>query len=117
MDKDKILAEIRREEGDEVSSHLDMLVEKPMIASDANIRSAEIVKVASRLEERNLKSQKAEEVKIFTDSPPDVEDGENGHVLEINERIKNNEGLRRGQTQKSPAEEALWLDEETVRVN
>ncbi len=100
MDKDKILAEIRREEGDEVSSHLDMLVEKPMIASDANIRSTEIVKVASRLEERNLKNQKAEEVKIFTDSPPDVEDGENCYVLEINERIKNNEGLRRGPTQK-----------------
>ena len=99
-DKDKILAEIRREEGDEVSSHLDMLVEKPMIASDANIRSTEIVKVASRLEERNLKNRKAEEVKIFTDSPPDVEDGENGYVLEINERIKNNEGLRRGPTQK-----------------
>ena len=99
IDKDKTLELIRRD-GDEVSSHLDMLVDKSMIASDATIRSAEIIKVASRLEERNLKNQKAEEVKIFTDSPPDVEDGENGYVLEINERLKNNEGLRRGQTQK-----------------
>ena len=69
-----------------------------MIASDANIRSSEIAKITSRLEERNLKAQKSEEVKMFTDSPPDVEDDENEHVLKINERIKNNEGLRRGQT-------------------
>ena len=68
-----------------------------MIASDANIRSSEIAKITSRLEERNLKAQKSEEVKMFTDSPPDVEDDENEHVLKINQRIKNNEGLRRGQ--------------------
>ncbi|GIT43948.1 MAG: hypothetical protein Ct9H300mP11_18840 [Chloroflexota bacterium] len=70
-----------------------------MIASDANIRSSEIAKITSRLEEgKPLKAQKSEEVKMFTDSPPDVEDDENEHVLKINERIKNNEGLRRGQT-------------------
>jgi len=52
------------------------------------------------MEERNLRNQKAEEVKFFTDSPPDVEDGEHEYLLQLNERIKNNEGLRRGQTQK-----------------
>ena len=98
LNKDNILTQIKRNGDDEISNHLDLLLEKPMIASDANIRSSEIAKITSRLEERNLKAQKSEEVKMFTDSPPDVEDDENGHVLKINERIKNNEGLRRGQT-------------------
>ena len=99
IDKDKTLVMIRRED-DEVSAHLESLLKKPMIASDATIRDAEIVKVVSRMEERNLRNQKAEEVKFFTDSPPDVEDGEHEYLLQLNERIKNNEGLRRGQTQK-----------------
>ena len=98
LNKDNILTQIKRNGDDEISNHLDLLLEKPMIASDANIRSSEIAKITSRLEERNLKAQKSEEVKMFTDSPPDVEDDENEHVLKINERIKNNEGLRRGQT-------------------
>jgi len=99
IDKDIILNQIKRNSSNEISNHLDQLLEKPTIASDANIRSTEIVKITSRLEERDLKARKSEEVKMFTDSPPDVENNENEYVLELNERIRNNEGLRRGRTE------------------
>ena len=42
---------------------------------------------------------KSEEVKRFSDSPPDVEDGDYEGILVLNKQIKKNEGLRRGQIQ------------------
>ena len=45
---------------------------------------------------RNLKS---EEVIRFAESPPDLEEGEHDDILRLNEQIKKNEGLRRGQVQ------------------
>ena len=99
MDKDKTLAAVRRGGDDEVTAQLNALSEKPMIPSDATGRIKSLAEVVSRLEERNLKNLKVEEVKRFADSPPDVEDGEQDDILLLNEQIKKNEGLRRGQAQ------------------
>ena len=99
MDKDKTLAAVRRDGDDEVTAQLNALLEKPMIPSDATGRTKSLSEVVSRLEERNLKNLKGEEVKRFSDSPPDVEDGEQDDILLLNEQIKKNEGFRRGQTQ------------------
>ena len=99
MDKDKTLAAVRRGGDDEVTAQLNALSEKPMIPSDATGRTKSLAEVVSRLEERNLKNLKGEEVKRFADSPPDVEDGEQDDILLLNEQIKKNEGLRRGQAQ------------------
>jgi hypothetical protein len=57
------------------------------------------LEVASRLEERNLKNLKSEEVIRFAESPPDLEEGEHDEILRLNQQIKKNEGLRRGQVQ------------------
>ena len=97
MDKDKTLAAVRRNGDDEVTAQLNALSEKPMIPSGATGRTKSLAEVVSRLEERNLKNLKGEEVKRFADSPPDVEDGEQDDILLLNEQIKKNEGLRRGQ--------------------
>ena len=99
MDKDKTLAAVRRDGDDEVTAQLKTLTEKPMIPSDATGRTKSLAEVVTRLEERNLKNLKMEEVKRFADSPPDVEDGEQDDILLLNEQIKKNEGLRRGQAQ------------------
>ena len=99
MDKDKTLAAVRRDGDDEVTAQLNALSKKPMIPSDATGRTKSLAEVVSRLEERNLKNLKGEEVKRFADSPPDVEDGEQDDILLLNEQIKKNEGLRRGQAQ------------------
>ena len=100
MDKDKTLAIIRNHADDEVTAQLDALSSKEMVPSDGVSRSKSIKEVASRLEERNLRNLKSEEVKRFSDSPPDVEDGDYDGILVLNEQIKKNEGLRRGQIQK-----------------
>ena len=57
------------------------------------------MEVASRLEERNLKNLKSEEVKRFADSPPDIDGGEHDEILQLNRQIRKNDGLRRGQAQ------------------
>ena len=75
------------------------MFEKPLIPLDVNGRSASFLEVASRLEERNLRNLKSEEVIRFAESPPDLEDGEHDEILRLNEQIKKNEGLRRGQVQ------------------
>ena len=99
MDKDETLATVRRDGDDEVSGQLALLLEKPLLPLDINGRSASLAEVASRLEERNLRNLKTEEVKRFADSPPDLEDGEHEEILELNQQIRKNEGLRRGQVQ------------------
>ncbi|MBC8281650.1 MAG: DNA primase [Chloroflexi bacterium] len=99
MDKDKTLAMIRSNGDDEVTAQLDALSAKVLIPTDGASRTTSFMEVASRLEERNLRNLKSEEVKRFADSPPDVEDGDHDGTLLLNEQIKKNEGLRRGQVQ------------------
>jgi DNA primase len=99
LDKDETLAAVRRDGDDEVSGQLGSLTEKPLIPLDFNGRRASFLEVASRLEERNLKNLKSEEVIRFAESPPDLEEGEHDEILRLNQQIKKNEGLRRGQVQ------------------
>ena len=68
-----------------------------MVQSDVGRRNADMLETVSRLEERTLKTLKVEEAKRFAETPPDLNDRENDDVLQINQQIKHNEGLRRGQ--------------------
>ena len=99
LGKDEILAAVRRDGDDEVTGQLNLLSEKPLIPLDTNSRAASLLEVASRLEERNLRNLKSEEVIRFAESPPDLEGGEHDDILRLNQQIKKNEGLRRGQVQ------------------
>ena len=99
LDKNETLASVRRDGDDEVSGQLTSLLEKPLLPLDVNGRTASFMEVASRLEERNLKNLKSEEVKRFADSPPDIDSGEHDEILQLNQQIRKNEGLRRGQVQ------------------
>ena len=73
---------------------------KPEIPLDINGRASAFLEVASRLEERNLRDLKSDEVIRFAESPPDL-DGEHDDILRLNQQIKHNEGLRKGQTQEN----------------
>ena len=99
MGKDETLAAVRRNGDDAVTGQLDLLSEKPLIALDATKRVASFLEVVSRLEERNLRTLKSEEVIRFAESPPDIEDGEHDDILRLNQQFKKNEGLRGGQAQ------------------
>jgi len=99
LDNDVTLASVKRDGDDEVSGQLTSLLEKPLLPLDVNGRTASFMEVASRLEERNLKNLKSEEVKRFADSPPDIDGGEHDEILQLNRQIRKNEGLRRGQAQ------------------
>ena len=99
LDNDVTLASVKRDGDDEVSGQLTSLLEKPLLPLDVNGRTASFMEVASRLEERNLKNLKSEEVKRFADSPPDIDGGEHDEILQLNRQIRNNEGLRRGHAQ------------------
>ncbi|NQW22190.1 MAG: DNA primase [SAR202 cluster bacterium] len=99
LDKDATIELLRTDDGGELTGHLNMLLEKQQIPLDVSVRMAALLEVVSRLEERNLRELKAEEGIRFTESPPDLEDGEHDDILQLNQRIKNNEGLRRGQIQ------------------
>jgi DNA primase len=99
LDKDETLATVRRDGDDEVAGHLNALLEKPEIPLDVNGRTTSFLEVASRLEERNLRDLKSEEVIRFSESPPDLENGEHDDILQLNQQIKKNESLRKGQPQ------------------
>ena len=99
LDKDETISTVRRDGDDEVGGHLNGLLEKPEIPLDINGRTTAFLEVASRLEERNLRELKTEEVIRFAESPPDLEDGEHQDILRLNQQIKKNEGLRKGQVQ------------------
>ena len=63
---------------------------------DPSKRREALADVISRLEERDLRSLKAEEEIRFAESPPDLDDAEHKNILSLNQRIKKNEDLRRG---------------------
>ena len=99
MDKDETIATIRQDGDDEVSGHLNTLLERAVIPLDLKDRTASFLQVASRLEERSLRDLKTEEVIRFAESPPDLDNGEHQDILQLNQQIKKNEGLRKGQVQ------------------
>ncbi|MCI0848496.1 MAG: DNA primase, partial [Chloroflexi bacterium] len=49
LDKDEILAAVRRDGDDEITGQLNLLSEKPLIPLDTNSRAASLLEVASRL--------------------------------------------------------------------
>jgi len=99
LDKDETIAIIKRDGDDEVAGHLSALLDKPVIPLDVNGRTVSFLQVASRLEERNLRDLKSEEVIRFAESPPDLEEGGHQDILRLNQQIRQNEGLRKGQVQ------------------
>ena len=99
LDKDETIATVRRDGEDEVSGHLTALLDKPAIPLDVKERTASFLEVVSLLEERDLRDSKSEEAIRFAESPPDLEEGEHQDILQLNQQIKKNEGLRKGQVQ------------------
>ena len=99
LDKDETIATVKRDDDDELAGHLSALLDKPLIPLELKDRTASFLEVVSRLEERNLREMKSEEAIRFVESPPDLEDGEHQDILQINEQLKKNEGLRKGQIQ------------------
>ena len=99
---------IRHGIGDEIVGHLDALVEKSAMTLDQGKRQDAFKKVISRLEERSLRSMKAEEEIRFAESPPDLDDDAHQDILALNQRMKINEGLRRGLIKESPTEVTKW---------
>lgn len=95
LDKDETAKQIIRAGDEEVSRQLTTLSEKTMIRSDVARRQADLLETVSRLEERSLKTLKTEESKRFAETPPDLESDKYDGVLELNQQIKHNEGLRR----------------------
>ena len=79
------------------------LQRKALPPLDPNKRRTAMRDVISRLENRDLRGLKAEEELRFADSPPDLDELAelpDLPLLELNERIKKNEDLRRGLTAK-----------------
>ena len=99
LDKDETILSVRRDVDDELAGHLSALLEKPVIPLDINSRATSLFEAVSLLEERHLRDLKSEEVIRFAESPPDLEDGEHQDILQLNQQIKKNEGLRKGQVQ------------------
>jgi DNA primase len=79
----------------EVLDQLEALERKTLPPLDLTKRRRAFSEVMARLEERDLRRLKAEEEIRFSESPPDLESDEHQNTLDINQRIKINETLRR----------------------
>jgi DNA primase len=79
----------------EVLDQLEALERKMLPPLDLTKRRRAFSEVMARLEERDLRRLKAEEEIRFSESPPDLESDEHQNTLDINQRIKINETLRR----------------------
>ena len=93
--KEEAFNQIIKDGDEEISRQLTILSERTLVQSDIGRRKADILETVSRLEERSLRTMKTEEAKRFSETPPDLEDVEHGGILELNQQIKQNEGLRR----------------------
>ena len=78
---------------EELSEHLEALIEKQMPPLDIVRRKAAFKEAAARLEERRLKELKAEEELRFSDSDAEI-DEDHQDVLEVNRKIKENQSAR-----------------------
>jgi DNA primase len=79
---------------EEVAGHLASLLEKQLPPLDLAMRGQAFSDTVIRLEERHLKELKTEEGLKFSEDPPDLEDDHHQNVLEINQRIKDNQNAR-----------------------
>jgi DNA primase len=92
-----VAAAIRGGVAEEVLGQLEALSGRAFPPSDQKKRRDALQDVISRLEERDLRGLKTEEEIRFSESPPDLEEGfDHLDVLELNQRIRRNEDLRRG---------------------
>ena len=79
---------------EEVAGHLEALLEIQMPPLDLAKRRQAFSDTVGRLEERHLKDLKAEEGLRFTEDPPDLVADSHQDVLEINQRIRENQSAR-----------------------
>ena len=89
---------LREEINDELSDHLESLLEMPLPDLDGSRRSVAFQDTVGRLEARYLKELKAEEGLRFAEVQPDMQEEAYSEVLELNQRIKENQGIRTGLT-------------------
>ena len=71
------------------------LRQKSLPPLDLVKRRKAIADVVARLEERSLKRQKAEEQIRFAESPPNLDEEDYQNIVALNQKIKDNESLRR----------------------
>ena len=79
---------------EEFAGHLAAISEKQLPPLDLAKRRQAFSDTVYRLEERHLKDMKEEEGLKFTEDPPDLVDDSHQDVLEINQRIRENESAR-----------------------
>jgi len=78
----------------ELSEHLGTLVSKPLPAMNHRGQLGALRDVIRRLEERHLRELKAEEEIRFTESPSDLPEEVHQGILEVNERLRQNQVRR-----------------------
>jgi DNA primase len=88
---------------EELSTRLEVLLNKNMPPLDARSRLAAFQDVVSRLESRYLVDMKAEEEIRFSESTSDIMEDPHLDVLEVNQRIKMNQSMRNTVFQESTA--------------
>jgi len=79
----------------EITGCLDALMEKRLPPLDLAKRQQAFSDTVSRLEERHLKNLKEEEGLRFSEDPPDLVDDSYHNILELNQRIRENQTARR----------------------
>ncbi|PKB83583.1 MAG: DNA primase [SAR202 cluster bacterium Io17-Chloro-G9] len=79
---------------EEIAGHLEAILGKQLPPLDLAKRRQAFSDTVSRLEERHLKDMKAEEGLKFSEDPPDLVDDSHQDVLDINQRIKENQSAR-----------------------
>ena len=80
---------------EEVAGQLEFLIQKPLPALDGPTRTRAFNESVSRLEERHLKEMKVEEGLRFSEAPPELLEESHQNVLDINQRIKENQSAKR----------------------
>ena len=80
---------------EEVAGQLEFLIQKPLPALDGPTRTRAFNESVSRLEERHLKEMKVEEGLRFSEAPPELLEESHQNVLDVNQRIKENQSGKR----------------------
>ena len=87
-------ASLRTDIDEELTDHLDSLVQKTFPPLDQRSRLEAIQDAVRHLENRYLRELKTEEGIRFTETPPDLDSASHQGVLEVNQRLKSNESKR-----------------------
>ena len=88
------LASLGAEIDEELAEHLDSLAHRTLPPLDQRHRLAAFQDVVRRLEERYLRELKTEEEIKFTEAPPDLQGESHDGILEVNQRLRENQGKR-----------------------